>query len=112
MSDFDLNSAGFFASDELTPVDVKLGGQEGTVYVRKLSAMEMRRWGEEMRAEDVDVRVNAGFRVLSKAIRREDGKPHFSAEGAQKLKLEALQELMRAFVEVNKLPDAETLGND
>jgi hypothetical protein len=111
MSDFDLTAAGFFASDDCVPCEVKLGGETGTVYVKKLSAMDMRRWGEEMRDDDREVRINAGFRVLAKAIRREDGKAYFTEAQAQKLKLEAVQELTRVFVEVNKLPDAEEAGN-
>jgi hypothetical protein len=112
MSEFDLSSAGFYSSNELHAKEVKLGDETGVVFVRKLPALDLRRWGEEMKDPEMEVRINAGFRILAKSIRREDGKPHMTFEQAQKLKPEAVAELMRVFVDVNKLPPPEEAGND
>lgn len=111
MSDLDFNAAGFFTGNELHPRDVTLGGESHTIHVRKMPAVEMRRWGEELRSEELETRIDAGFRVLQKAIRREDGRAAMTLDQARTLKVEALRELMRVFVDVNRLPDAEEAGN-
>ena len=110
MSGFDFADAGLYSSDELFPRDIKVGDVEGKVYVKKLPAVELRRFQMETENPDPKVRETAGFRALSLAIRKEDGSAHMTIEQAKKLKGEAVAELMRVFVDVNRKPD--DLGND
>ena len=112
MSELDLTAAGAFASDDdLHAREVTLGGEKHMVYVRRLPAMELRRFYEESQSSEIEVRLNAGFRVVAKVIRKENGAPHMTAEAAKKLKAAPMRELMRVFLDVNKLPDEEELGN-
>jgi len=112
MSELDLNTAGAFASDDdLHAREVSLGGEKHVVYVRRLPAMELRRFYEESQSTELEVRLNAGFRIVSKSIRKESGGPHVTADAAKKLKAGPMRELMRVFLDVNKLPDEEELGN-
>jgi len=99
-----------FSTNEVHPREIKIKGETGTVYVRKLPALDLRRFYEETRSDDMDVRLNAGFRALSKAIRKEDGSPRMTFEEAQRLSLEATKELTRVFMDVNKADDDP--GND
>jgi hypothetical protein len=113
MADLDFNTVGIFASDDdLHAKEVTLGGEKHVVYVRKLPAFELRRYHEESTSEDIEVRLQAGFRILAKCIRREDGKAHMTLESAKRLKPAPVREFMRVFVEVNAKPDAEESGND
>lgn len=112
MSELNLSALGAFASgDDLHPREVTLGGSAHTVYVRRLPAIELRRFHEEAQSPDLDTRLNSGFRAVTKAIRQEDGKPHMTFEQAKTLKSDAMRELMRVFVDVNRVPDADELGN-
>lgn len=108
MSDFDFADAGLYSSDELFAREIKVGDVEGKVYVKKLPAVELRRF--QIETDDPAQRLTAGFRALALAIRKEDGSAHMTIEQAKKLKGEAVAELMRVFVDVNRKPD--DLGND
>lgn len=111
MTDFDFSTAGFYSGDELYPREIKVGDFSDTVHVRKLPAIELRRFQMETDNADPKIRETAGFRALALSIRKEDGSAHMSIEQAKKLKGEAVAELMRVFVDVNRKQDDE-LGND
>lgn len=107
----DFNALGVFASDELVPKEITIGDETVTVHVRVLQSIELDRFIEESRDPDMNVRINSLPRVLSKAIRQEDGRAHFSAEQASKMKAKYRREFVRVFQDVNKLPAEGEAGN-
>ena len=112
MSQLNLTEIGAFTcGDDLHARDVTISGQTFTVHVRRLPALDLRRFHEEAQAQDMEVRLHAGFRVVAKAIRQEDGKPLMTVDQAKTLKTEPMREFMRVFVDVNRLPDEDALGN-
>lgn len=106
----DLNALGVFASDDLVPKEVTIGEETVTVYVRVLPSIDLDRFYEEARDPDMNVRVNSLPRVLAKAIRDENGKALFTAEKAGTMKAKFRREFVRAFQEVNRVPEADS-GN-
>lgn len=100
MSDLNL-----FSTNELHERQITLKGETGSVYVRKLPAIDLRRFYEETSSDDMDTRLNAGFKALSKAIRKEDGSARMTFEEAKTLSIDATKELMRVFVDVNRVSD-------
>lgn len=115
MTDLDFNELSVFSSDDLVPMTVTMfdGNEpvEGTVYVKRLSSVEIDRFAHESRDSDREVRIKATPRFLSKAIRRADGKPHLSADAAGKLTNANRAALLKVASEVNKELDPDTLGN-
>lgn len=107
-----MSELNLFATNEVVEKEITIKGEKGSVFVRKLPAIELRRFHEETMSDDMDVRLNAGFRVLAKAIRREDGTPRMTFDQAKTLSAEAVKELMRVFVDVNKPSSTEDAGND
>ena len=106
----DLKALGAFTTDELIPQTVKFGDKEATVYVRLLPSVEIDRFVEESRDPDINIRINAIPRLLSKSIRDEDGKAIFTVDAARMLKPFARKALMKAFDEVNAKRDDDA-GN-
>ena len=108
----DLNALGVFTSDELVPKEITIGDTTITVHVRVLPSIDLDRFVEETRDPDINVRVNSLPRVLSKAIRQEDGRAQFTAEQAGKMKAKFRREFVRVFQEVNRMPKEGESGND
>jgi hypothetical protein len=107
----DLNALGVFASDDLVPKEITIGEETVTVYVRVLPSIELDRFVEESRDPDLNVRINSLPRVLAKAIRQEDGRAHFTAEQAGKMKRTYIRKFAKAFQDVNKTTAEDDLGN-
>lgn len=113
--EFDFNDLGAFATDELVEKTVSLldNGEplEGVVFVKRLPSVEIDRFSREASHSDVDIAVNAIPRLLSKAIRKSDGKAQFTAEKAGKLTNFNRTALLNVVMEVNKRAATEDLGN-
>ncbi len=113
--DLDFTDISVFASDSLVPVVVTLHDNdepvEGTVYIKRLPSVEIDRFLVEGASPDTDTRVNAIPRLLNKAVRKADGKAHFTAESAGKLTNFNRSALFKAVMQVNKKSDAEEAGN-
>lgn len=107
MSDFDLSK--LYSTNELHPKEVTACGQTFTVYVRRIPAVDLRRFVAETQSEDRDERAAAGFQALVKSIRREDGNAFATLEQYKKMDAEAIKALMAVFEEVNRQRDE--LGN-
>lgn len=107
----DLNALGVFASDDLVAKEITIGEETVTVHVRVLPSIELDRFIEETRDPDLNVRINSLPRVLAKAIRQEDGKPHFTAEQAGRMKAKFRREFVRVFQEVNRMGAEADAGN-
>lgn len=107
----DLNALGVFASDDLVPKEITIGEETVTVHVRVLPSIELDRFIEETRDPDLNVRINSLPRVLAKAIRQEDGKAHFTAEQAGKMKAKFRKEFVRVFQDVNRMGAETDSGN-
>lgn len=112
MSTSNLSALGVFTSDELVPKDITIGGETVTVHVRVLPSIDLDRFIEETRDPDINVRVNSIPRILAKAIRQEDGKAHFTAEQAGKMKAKFRRKFVDVFQEVNRMPKDGEEGND
>lgn len=113
--DLNFSDISVFAGDELVPVTVTLHDKdtphEGVVYIKRLPSVDIDRFLIEGASADTEVRVNAIPRLLNKAVRKADGKAHFTAEMAGKLTNFNRSALFKAVMEVNKKADAEEAGN-
>jgi len=115
MSDLNFSELSVFSTDELVPRTVTMydGDEpvEGTVYVKRLSSVEIDRFAHESRDSDREIRISAVPRFLAKAIRKADGKPHLTVESAGKLTNRNRKALLVVASEVNRETDASEAGN-
>ena len=109
MTEFDLKT--LFSTNELHRKEITACGQTFPVFVRRLPAVDLRRFGSEMSSDDKDERATAGFRALVKGIRQEDGTPFATFEQYAKFDGEAITALMKVFTEVNVARRDDDLGN-
>lgn len=109
MSEFDISK--LYSSNELHRREVTACGCTFDVYVRRLPAIDLRKFQAEVQAEDREERATAGFNALVKAIRKEDGSAFATFEQYKKMDGEAITALMNAFTEVNKAKRDEDVGN-
>ena len=109
MSDFDLKS--LFSTKQTTRKTIEACGLTFDVYVRRLPAVDLRKFIYEQQHEDMAVRAEAGFEALTKAIRNEDGSAFATKDDYRKMDGEALSALLRAFTEINT-QKSEDVGND
>ena len=109
MSDFDLKS--LFSTKQSTRKTIEACGQTFDVYVRRLPAVELRKFFFEQQHDDMQVRSEAGFEALTKAIRNEDGGAFATKDDYRKMDGEALSALLKVFTEVNTQKSGD-LGND
>ena len=79
--------------------------------MRRLPAVDLRRYVAESTSGDIDVRAHAGFAQLAKAIRNEDGTAAGSVDDYKKLDGDVVKELIRVFTEVNA-SNMGDVGND
>ena len=111
----DISELSLFASDDLTAKTVTLYDNgdpvEGVVYIRILPSTDIDRFALESKDPSMDIRVQSVPRLISKAVRKADGKAHFSVEQAGKLTNANRTALLKAVTEVNKVPDEDDLGN-
>lgn len=101
-----------FAKSTVFPKEVTVRGETDTVHVRRLPNIELRKYQSELMSESVDVRAQAGYAALVKAIRNEDGSPATNYEDLKKYEAGLIKELMRVFLEVNTNEEDPELGND
>lgn len=113
--DLNFNDLGVFSTEELVPKVVTMfDGSEpvqGTVYVRRLSSVEVDRFHQETKDPDVETRIGAIPRFLAKAIRKADGGSHLSVSSARQLTNANRTALLKAATEVNKETPGDDLGN-
>lgn len=107
-AEFDITK--LYSTNELTRKTIKACGMEFDVFVRRLPAVDLRRFHFENQAEDMDARATAGFRTLVKSIRDESGKPFATFEQYQKMEASAIAKLLGAFLDVNTPKDDDDLG--
>ena len=111
----DISELSLFASDDLTAKTVTLYDNgdpvEGVVYIRILPSTDIDRFALESKDPSMDIRVQAVPRLLSKAVRKADGKAHFSVDQAGKLTNANRTALLKVVTDVNKVPDEAELGN-
>lgn len=101
----------YYSTNDLHRKEITVRGITDEVFVRRLPAMDMRRYVAELMSDDINVRSTAGLTALVKAIRDEDGKAADTIEGFKKLDVELLKELIRVFEEVNSAK-LDELGKD
>lgn len=100
-----------FSTKDLTEKQVTACGMEFSVHVRRLPAVDLRRYHAELLSPEIDVRTRAGFDALSKAIRNADGTPFATAQEFANMDAEAVTALTEAFTEVNARRRDDDLGN-
>lgn len=103
--------AKLFSTRESTEVTITACGETFPVYVRRLPAIDLRRYHAELNSPDVDTRANAGFEALHKSIRNEDGSAFASIDEYRRMDGEAIREITKAFSEVNTRRRDDDLGN-
>lgn len=86
-------------------------GETFTVHVRRLPAVDLRRFYAQVSADQIDTRAEAGFEALSKSIRNENGDAFATVEEYRRMDTEALTALMAVFTEINATRKDEDLGN-
>ena len=100
-----------YSTNDQTRKEVTACGETFEVFVRRLPAVELRKFHFETRSDDPEVVSTAGFNALTKSIRLEDGKPFATFEQYRKMDSEAIRELMKVFTEVNAAKRDDDLGN-
>ena len=100
-----------FSTKALNEREVTACGQTFVVHVRRLPAVDLRKFYAEVLSPEIDVRSRAGFEALSKAIRNDDGSPFATLAEYQNLDSDALKALMAVFTEVNEQKADPELGN-
>lgn len=90
-----------YSTKELHKKTVTACGMTFDVFVKRLPAVDLRKFQSETLSEDREERATAGFNALVKAIRTEDDKPLATFEQYKKMDGEAIGALMKAFTEVN-----------
>lgn len=91
--------------------DVTVRGIKDEVWVRRLPAADLRRYVAEQHDPDIEVRTQAGFSTLQKAICNEDGSSAGTIEDFRLMDTDLLKELIRVFQEVNAAHKDGDLGN-
>ncbi len=109
MTDFDISQ--LYSTHELHRKTIKACGAEFPIFVRRLPAVDLRRFYTEMTSEDKEERATAGFKAMVKAIRQEDGTPFATYDQYVKFDGEAISALMAAFTEINSAKKDDELGN-
>lgn len=100
-----------FSTSALTEKQVKACGQAFTVHVRRLPAVDLRRYHAELLSPEIEVRMRAGFDALHKSIRNADGSAFATAAEYSTMDAEAIKALTTAFSEVNAQRSDDDLGN-
>lgn len=103
--------AKLFSSTQTTEKTITACGQSFPVHVRRLPAVDLRKFYAEMLSPDLEVRAAAGFEALAKAIRNEDGSQFASIEDLRKMLPEVISALTAAFTEINTQKPDTDLGN-
>lgn len=109
MSEFDFSK--LLSTTDLHMKDIEACGMNFQVYVRRLPAVDLRKFHAETRSDDREEASTAGFNALVKSIRMEDGKPFATFEQYKKMDAEAISALLKAFTEVNTAKRDDDLGN-
>lgn len=99
MTDFDISK--LYSTKELHQKPITACGMTFDVFVKRLPAVDLRKFQSETMSEDREERATAGFNALVKSIRTEDDKPFATFEQYRKMDAEAIAALMKVFTEVN-----------
>lgn len=105
----------FFVSEEIRVRDVKMSdGVEYPIHFKELSALDFRRWNENEKSADAEVRLEAICGLLVLGVCNEDGTPGLTMAQARKLKGGAMAAIFEALLDVNGATSKaqEKLGND
>lgn len=100
-----------FSTASLTEKQVKACGMEFQVHVRRLPAVDLRRYHAELLSPDIEVRTRAGFDALQKSIRNADGSAFATTAEYATMDAEAIKALIDVFTEVNAQRRDDDLGN-
>lgn len=100
-----------FSTKALNERAVTACGETFPVFVRRLPAMDLRKFYAETLSPDIEVCSRAGFEALSKAIRNEDGSAFATLDEYKKMDGGAIKALMAVFTEVNAASQDADLGN-
>lgn len=100
-----------FSSKATTERTIKIEGEEYAVHVRRLPALDLRKFHAEVLSDSIDTRAEAGFEAIAKACRNEDGSEFASVGELRRFKPEAVKALMEVFTEVNTSKSDDDLGN-
>lgn len=106
---FDVST--LYSSKELHRREIKACGATFEVFVRRLPAVDLRKFLAETRSENREEVASAGFAAMAKAIRNEDGTAFARIDDYQKMDAEAVSALMAAFTDVNSAKVDDDLGN-
>ena len=90
-----------YSTKELTQKTVTACGHTFDVFVKRLPAVDLRKFQSETLSEDREERATAGFNALVKAIRTEDDKPFATRDQYVRMDGEAIGALLKVFTEVN-----------
>lgn len=100
-----------FSTASMTEKQVKACGMEFTVHVRRLPAVDLRRYHAELLSPNMEVCTRAGFDALHKAIRNADGTAFATPGEYASMDAEAIKALIDVFTEVNAQRRDNDLGN-
>jgi hypothetical protein len=100
-----------FSTSALHPKSITACGETFTVHVRRLPAVDLRKFHAETMSPDREEVATAGFHALVKSIRNEDGTAFATFEQYKKMDGEAISELLKAFTQVNGKERDPDLGN-
>ena len=103
--------AKLFSTSASTEKKLRACGVEFTVFVRRLPAVDVRKFHAEVQSEDIDVRARSGFEALHKSIRDAEGNAFATIEEYGRMDAEAIGALMTAFREVHAVRLDGDLGN-
>lgn len=92
----------FFVSDTVHERKVKLGNEEEhTLHFRELSHTDFRKFFDDERSEDEDVRAAAVARMIALSLCTPDGKPALTAKDAIRLKPSVANAIADQVLDVN-----------
>lgn len=109
MSSFD--RAKLFSTKSTQERSITACGETFTIHVRRLPALDLRRFYAQVSSDSIDTRAEAGFEALSKAIRNEDNSQFATVEEYRRMDTEALTAILAVFTEVNTAKRDDDLGN-
>lgn len=99
------------STGKVTRKEITVRGVQDEVWVKRLPALDLRHYYAEVASTEIEVRAQAGFAALAKAICNEDGKPATTYAELKELDADLLRELVRVFQEVNTGEADADLGN-
>lgn len=100
----------FFVSDDIHERKVKLGDEEEHVlYFRELSHTDFRKFFDDEKSQDENVRAAAVARMISMSLCEPDGKPAMTAKDAIRLKPAIANAIADNILDVNGMKKGNAL---